>query len=138
MENVITFLISTIVQSIMCSYFIINMAKIFTNKDFSNKKKVLTIMLVLLTVIFSQFLKNTLPLINIFVSILMLYLPLHFLLNVTNIKSFFISILMSAFMAITELITVFLVTGILHCEASYLLNDKYNTLLIIIFSFITG
>ncbi len=132
MESVITFLISTIVQSIADIYFIEKMSSLIEKKNHTKKQIFITGILVFLIVIISQLIKNYIPLINIFIMILFISLTLHWVMEISFTKTFFISILMSAFMAITELITVFLVTNILQCNTSYLLERQFKMLLIIL------
>ncbi len=131
MENVIIFIISTIVQSIALTYFMISMAKLITKNNFSKKQIMLSSISMIITVIIIQIVKKYISLINIFFIIILLMLIAHFIFKLNKSKSLFVAILISIFSAITELIATFCFINIFNIDAITISNSKIKTILLL-------
>lgn len=110
MENLITFIISTITQTIMTAYFVLNTAKFFVDKNFSKKQCLISIVLFTIIGPGTKFLKinfpTLFPVVNVPFTIFMLFLITYFVLKVHFSKSLLISTLMLVLVAISELLTM--------------------------------
>lgn len=133
MENMTTFIIGTIVQSITFIYFITKVAKLFIKENYSKKQLIINSVLIFLIVLITHIIQIYIPLMNIFFIILMLTLSLHFVMDISKLKSLFISILVSVISDITELIAIFTCIIIFKNDTLtiYASNTKSITLLII-------
>ena len=58
MENVIIFIISTIVQSIAFTYFVTSMTKLLTKKDYPKRQIIVSCILIAFSVAISQIIKK--------------------------------------------------------------------------------
>mgnify|MGYP003289558130 CR=1 FL=1 len=131
MENVITFIISTIVQTIMVSYFVFSISKIFTNKKPLKKQIILAVLLFTLIGIGSQILKyhfkNYFTILNLPFTILILFIITHFILKVNKSRSFLVIISMLVLCAITELLAMSISRLIFQKSMEEIINDKISS-----------
>ncbi len=132
MEHFI-FTINIIMQSISYIYIISIILKLFFNKNNYNKRNVFfTSILVFFIIFISEMIKKYIPLVNILIIIILLTLNLKYITKLDTIKSIFTSISMSSISAVSELITVILVTNTLHCNTTYLLDKSYRIFFIVL------
>lgn len=132
MKSIIIFIISTIIQTFTCTYYLINISKLYVKKFPTRNKEIILFIFILITVICSQLTKLKLQNLNVLISILMLCISLILIFKIDYFFSMTISIVASIFMGITELISVYLITNILNYDTSYLVNNQYGIFLIII------
>lgn len=132
MENVIIFIISTIVQSIAFTYFVTSMTKLLTKKDYPKRQIIVSCILIAFSVAISQIIKKYISIINIFLIIFLLTLILRFIMKINLYKSLFLSIVISVFSAITELITMFIGINIFSNNAATLAESNLKLLILLI------
>lgn len=131
MENMTTFIIGTIVQSITFIYFITKVAKLFIKENYSKKQLTVTGILILIIGIFTQLIKNHVPLINIFFIILILTLSLHFVMKISKLKSLLIAIVTSVISAITELITMLIGILIFNTNGTSIFDSETQQIILL-------
>lgn len=132
MENVIIFIIRTLVQTIALTYFMISMTKLITKNECPKKQIIITGISMIFTVIITQLIQKYIPLINIFFIIILLMLIARFCLKINLLKSLFIAILISVFSAITELIAMFIGINIFSSNATALAESNLKLLILLI------
>ena len=87
MGNIITFIISTILQTIMYSYFAINIASLFSKKKFSKKQLFVAILLICLLGPSSKLCKELMPALNVIITLGILLLNIYFVMKIKFLES---------------------------------------------------
>lgn len=130
----ITFLIpifSILIQTIINSFLTITISKKISNLVFSKKQIILHTIVTSISLSISTALMTILPTVNTLIMILLIFLSIKFILKVKTLQSFFIVILMFAFMFLTEIITAVLFVLITKKEANYLMDQPILKFLVV-------
>lgn len=125
MGNIITFIISTILQTITYSYFTLNIANIFSEKKLSKKQIFIAILFIGILGPCTQILKNIIPTLNVFIILGILLFNVYFVMKLKFLKALLTTILTVVFTAITELIAMSLTMLIFQTNVENILSSRF-------------
>ena len=132
MENIVINIISIVLQSVVCGYFLISFCKLITKDNYAKNQLFIHFIIILISTIVGTVTKNTIPFLNTLLTWLIIFLDLKFLLKVPFFKSILSILAIYITLIITELTVFFICRQIYNITSEELFNSSRLLFLVIL------